>query len=514
MNSPDHKKTLQPIVLEDSPHRGLFRCSQFILGQEFAPGMEGWQHVTIGHGLKLTAHPELNVVQVRKGARSLTGLGMLLDPNHPNAGDRDILEGLLEQFESLDQLMVATSSLGGRWAIIATDGHDQRLFHDAFGLRQVFYTVPEIAGRPYAMSEAAAGAVLLDLPMDGEARTFMNSAEFRREPEYKWPAASSPFQGIQRLLPNHYLDLRSGDCRRFWPNRRIHSIGIEEGVEKIAGLLTGMLRAAVQRFELAVAVTCGIDSRVVLAACKDIKDRVSFVTVRQWRMDDESPDITVPGTLLARLGLGHDVIHAPVTTTPEFIRIFKSSTFLAHDHYGPDVEAVLGHYQRSKVAVTGSGGEVGRRAFRADLRWFDHKRVTPDYLSRIEIGSRNSFALKHFDMWLTDVGSTHGINKLDLFEWEQGCGSWLATTQLEFDMAWKDIFTPFNCRDLVVAMLAVPVRYRKGPDFPLFQRLIQEMWPEVQDAPINPHKRRSVISQLLYETQLVGRHVLQHIRYR
>jgi hypothetical protein len=476
--------------------------------------MAEWQHLTLGHRLKLTAHPELNVVRVSTGTKSLTGLGMLLDPNHPTAGNRDILEVLLERFENIDQLLNATSSLGGRWAIIATDKHDQYLFHDAFGLRQVFYTVPGIVGGMYAMSEPAAGAAMLNLPRDDEARSFIGSSEFRKAPEYKWPMASSPFRGIKRLLPNHYLNLRSGDCRRFWPDKKIVGITLDEGVEKVAGLLTGLLRAAAQRYELAVAVTCGIDSRVVLAACKEIKDQVSFMTLRQWHMDDESPDITVPGALLARLGLNHEIVKSPVTTTPEFGRIFKSSAFLAHEHYGPDAEAVLEHYQRSKVAVTGSGGEVGRCAFRSELPWFDSKRITADYLSRIEIGSRNAFAKNHFKMWLKDVGTAHGINRLDLFEWEQGCGSWLATTQLEFDMAWKDIFTPFNCRDLLVAMLAVPARYRKGPDFPLFERLIQKMWPELHLAPINPHKRRSIVGQFIHETQLIGRHILHHLRYR
>jgi hypothetical protein len=101
-----------------------------------------------------------------------------------------------------------------------------------------------------------------------------------------------------------------------------------------------------------------------------------------------------------------------------------------------------------------------------------------------------------------------------LFEWEHGCGSWLAATQLEFDMAWKDIFTPFNCRDIAVAMLSVPTQYRKGPDYPLFRRLIQKLWAEVLEAPINPHKKRSAVSQSLHELQLMARHVLQHFRHR
>ncbi|MEX2162816.1 MAG: hypothetical protein WD823_01050 [Sulfuricaulis sp.] len=476
--------------------------------------MDNWRHLTLGLRLKLSAHPELDVTQASSETKSLVALGFLLDPNNPEAGDQEILDGLLERFDSLEQLLQATSALGGRWAIIATHGRAQYLFTDAFGLRQVFYTLPELAGDLYVMSEPAAAAALLSLPVDDEARAYMDSKEFRINSEYKWPAASSPFRGISRLLPNHYLDLGNGACRRFWPESRLSTVTLEEGTEKIAGILTGLLHAAANRFELAIAVTCGIDSRVVLAACRDIKEKVSFVTLRQWHMADDSPDITIPQTLLMQLGLKHDVINAPVTTTPEFAQIFKSSTYLAHEHYGPDAEAILGRYRRRKVAVTGSGGEVGRCQFRAELPFFDRKRVTAAYLSQLEIGAINGFAMKHFGMWLDDAGPGEGINKLDLFEWEQGCGSWLATTQLEFDMAWKDIFTPFNCRDLVIAMLSVPTKYRKGPNYPLFRCLIQKLWTEVQGAPINPHRKRSAVSQYLHEAGLVARHVLQRFRYR
>ena len=514
MNTVRLAKHLNSIAMRGNPYFTLFRCRQFMLGPQFAPGLDDWQHLTLGPRLKLTAHPELSVTQASSGTKSVVALGFLLDPTHPDAGDQEILDGLLERFGSLEQLLQATSPLGGRWAIIATLKHQQYLFTDALGLRQVFYTTPELVGDLYMMSEPAAGAAMLGLPVDHDARAYMDSAEFRTNPEYLWPAASSPFRGISRLLPNHYLDLGNGSCQRFWPERRLSKITLEDGAEKVAGLLTGLLRAAANRFDLAIAVTSGIDSRVVLAACKEIKDEVSFMTLRQWHMADDSPDITVPQTLLAQLEMKHDVILSQAPMTPEFGLIFKSNVYKAHEHYGPDAEAILGYFQRGKVTVTGSGGEVGRCPFRQELPFFDRKRVTAAFLSRIEIGTRNEFAISHFTNWLNDVNPNHGINTLDLFEWEQGCGSWLPATQQEFDIAWKEIFTPFNCRDLVIAMLSVPVKYRKGPDYILFNRVIQKMWLEVLDAPINPHRKRYILSQYFHETKLLMKHVLQTFRYR
>jgi hypothetical protein len=508
------KLALRSVGLTENPYRPLFRCNQFVLGPEFAPGLEDWTQVVVGPRLKLTAHPALNVVQVETGAKTLALLGHMLDPYAPEDDDRQILTRLLDRFESLAALIAATDSLGGRWVIVAVDGEEAHLFNDPFGLRQVFHTLPGAVGEVFAMSEAGLGAAMLDLPVDDAAQAYMDSEIFRTDREYKWPMTASAFRGIRRLVPNHSLDLRRGVSRRFWPTRTLPALTLEEGVLRTGRLLRGLIRAAANRFDLAVAVTCGIDSRVVLAACKDIADRVSFVTVRKWNMSDDNPDIAIPSALLAQLGLNHKVILAPVTTTPEFGRIFKSNVYLAHDYYAPDAEAILGHFGRKKVVITGSGGEVARCQGSQQLPFFDRKRVTPAYLSRCEMGGRNEFTERYFEEWLQDVGALDGINRLDLFEWEQSCGNWLATTQLEFDMAWKDIFTPFNSRELLTVMWSVPSRYRKGLKPPFFARVIEHLWPEVLGAPINPHKQPSLLGRYLRGSEQLLRHAAHFIRYR
>jgi hypothetical protein len=113
------------------------------------------------------------------------------------------------------------------------------------------------------------------------------------------------------------------------------------------------------------------------------------------------------------------------------------------------------------------------------------------------------------------VGTGHDINLMDLFEWEQGCGSWLAATQLEFDIAWKDVITPFNCRALMEVMLSVPSRYRKGLKPVLFERIIQDLWPEILDAPINPHKQPSSrLRRIVLSLGQLLRHTAHLFRYR
>ncbi|TVL95276.1 MAG: hypothetical protein CV082_11430 [Candidatus Brocadia sp. BL1] len=52
--------------------------------------------------------------------------------------------------------------------------------------------------------------------------------------------------------------------------------------------------------------------------------------------------------------------------------------------------------------------------------------------------------------WVLGLREIHNADFLDLFEWGQGHGIRLAMRQLEINIAWKGIFTPFNCRDLYI----------------------------------------------------------------
>jgi hypothetical protein len=471
---------------------------QFLLGPSFAAGhFAGWQKIDIGAALKLTAHPDLACARATDdGERTLTLVGHMLDPLAPAATNDDILQQLLHRFTGRLDLIKATSGYGGRWLLIATNGPEKFLFHDALGLRQVFYTNPADTGSLWAMSQPGIDAELLSLQPDAAATAFMNSPAFRADPEYRWPGEASPFRGLKHLLSNHWLDLATGTSHRYWPGAPLARVQPEAAIERLSVLLPGIVRAAAQRFELALGVTAGLDSRLVLAAARGVKDRLCCVTVRQGGMAPDHADLTIPGRLLNRLGLPHEVIQAQQHMTPEFSEAFKRSVYLAHDHYGPDAEAILRRFARTKAVLTGSGSEVGRCSFRKTLPRSDRRTITPAHLARLQRMDHEPFALRHFERWLNDAAPRHNIKLLDLFEWEQGHGNWLAMTQLEFDIAWREIITPYNCREVLTTILGVDERYRRAPDYILFRRLTDRLWPEVMQEPINPRPRQSLRQRL------------------
>lgn len=464
--------------------KALYR-NQFILGHIFIDELTSWKKTKIGSSTCLMTHPDLNVCQVNHENQSVTLIGYMLDPDDSEASDIDIINDLMGEISDFDRLLERSGKFGGRWTLIVDDGKRIRLFHDAFGLRQVFYTDANYTSEVWCASQPGMIAERLRLTVDLSAISFINTSK-QRDAEYWWPGDSCPYKEIRHLLPNHYLNLDSGSICRYWPSRPLENLTLEEVVGKTAKTLQGLMESVSNRDDLAVSLTAGWDSRLVLAASRGIRDKVSYVTVRQVGMPENHADIIVPSLLASELGLKHDIVEAPPAMDADFMSVFQANVSFPHEKWGPDAQAIMEYNLHSKVTVTGSASEVARCFYRPRSR-----QITPQSLSSLVMGN-HLFAVGPFENWLNGLNDTFNYDRFDLFYWEQRCGNWLAMCQSEFDIAWKDIFTPFNCRELIVNMLAVEEKYRKPPTYELYKEIMSQLWPEVLSAPINPHKKKSV----------------------
>ena len=464
-------------------------CHQFIAGPDFIEGLKGWKCLEVTDRLRITSHPELEVQQVKKGTSSITLVGHMFDTDDPSETNQQILEKLVLQFTDIDTLIESCAPYGGRWLIIAVKAEDKYLFNDALGLRQVFYTDATLSDSVWLVSQPGLAQKLFNLDFDSITRTFIDSPQFSGYPEYNWPAYGTPFPQLRHLLPNHYLDINTRVHYRFWPKRQIEPIKFDRAVEELARRIQNTVTAVVKRFDdVALGITAGLDSRLILAASKKWSDHIGYVTVQQDSMTDNHQDITVPHVLLGKLGLPHSIVHALPSMSAEFSDLFKENVFLAHDHYGPDAEALMNSYNRASVIITGSGAEVGRCPYRSRQSNSD---ITAERLAALDHKAESEYAISQFSGWLADINDTYNVPILDLFSWENGHGNWLAMTQLEFDIAWRETITPYNCRSILTTMLAVDEKQRSRPQYKLANTLIRKMWPEVLSEPINPSKRKS-----------------------
>jgi len=471
--------------------RLLYR-SQFILGPYFIEKFISWKRIEISNSVRLTVHPDLNTCQVTNKGKSITLLGYILDPNNPEGNDSDILRKLSHKiFDNTVNYFEQTYDFGGRWILIVDDGKEIRLFTDPAGLRQVMYTDKNYTKDLWCASQAGIIAEIINLKTDTDAVNFINSFKMKND-EYYFVGDSSPYREIKHLLPNHYLELKECSCHRYWPDKAFNKISLNQAVERCSNYLKGLMIGASKRYNLNLSISSGWDSRLLFASCKNIKNKLSYLTEIKNDMTKKHPDVKIPNKLLSKWNLKHNIFTIPAEIiSDDFKEIYYKNVPFAHDKWALKAEAYLYYYNLNKVDVVGTVSDIAKCFYHKKA--FNNEKITSQELSKL-IGMKNDkFALFYFNKWIMAIGEMYNYNILDLFYWEQRAGAWVAANNLEFDLGWQDIFVPYNCRTLLIDMLSVDEKFRMAPNYTLYRRMIRNLWPEVLSQPINPHKRVSLI---------------------
>lgn len=502
---------------------------QFILGPRFIEDFPGWKKIRLRGKICLTVHPDLPTYQIVNKNIAITLLGYVLDPNDPHATDSEIIDNLMRKLHvarSLDEIFAFTYEFGGRWILIVEKDNDIWLFNDPMGLRQVFYTNNAISKEIWCATQPGIISEILNLEMDKEAvKVYINLDVYKNWEECLWPGDGSPYKEITHLLPNRYLDLNTGSCYRYWPDRNLDQLSIEEVVEENATLLKNLIKSAYNRFKLAFTITAGWDTRLLLAASKEFSSSLYYFSV--WRKGKER-DAIIPRRLLPKLGLKHNVIKYPLRMEEEFERIYKRNVTGAHYLWGTMAQGLYKEYPQGWVCVKGNAAEISRVRFRVP----EGEKVTLQKLSMFFLRlsamppsiwanenemARNSYVNKLWEKWLLELGDIYNIHVLDLFYWEQGAGNFAATGQAEWDIV-QEVFTPYNCRRWLMNMLSVDEKFRDHDHPILYQELIMKLWPEVLGEPVNPphEETSSTLKNIRMKTKnvLVKTHLYQFIPER
>ncbi len=468
--------------MEDTTTTALDRLRyrrQFLLCRTPPGRFPSWKKTQIRGGFFVEAHPDLGLAQAADNRLELTLLGYMVDPDRPEKDDARILKRLLPESRNPLDVIPRTSGIAGRWILIASNGDAAVLLGDPCGLRSVYYTQPApfcCASQPSLMPNPA---------YSHEAEQHFNNSSYRRKDrEYWWPSGVSLYRGISHLTPNHYLDLRTGETRRFWPRQPLIPLDLDEAAERAAALLKRMVVGAAARFRLALPITAGVDSRTLLAAARDIASDLYCYTLVYDRLTPKSHDVAVPARLLPSLGLRHEVMDCKERMPDDFRRIYMANVADAHEAWGDIAYGLHRAYPQDRVCLKGNVSETARCFYYKDAY---PRTIDGPELARLAGMPGNEFAARHFRQWLdlaAPVARACGLDILDLFYWEHRMGNWQAMSQLEWDIA-QEAFTPFNCRDLLALLLSAPAEHRRPP-YELHRRIIQRLWPDVLKERVNP----------------------------
>lgn len=474
----------------------LFR-RQFVFGPEEINNFPSWNKFTVGNETYLSVHPDLEAYRTEIQNKSITLIGYILDPNNIQARNSDIVDGLIREFDKVENIIEHTNEFGGRWILIVNDGQKSILFHDAAGLRQIYYTHSSLLGKICCASQPSLLANALDLEMDKEAFEFMRSREsvdnYDNYKIYWWPGDTSLYREIKLLLPNHYLDLRTGISNRYWPKRKLNTIPLKDAITKSSTMLRGLMMSAYNRYDLALSLTAGWDSRVMLGVSKEIIHDLYCFTLAYPGLKGNNSDVIIPSALMKKLGVKHNLIKYPEPVNEEFKNLHRKNNPSVNNAYCADVQAMYDQMPKYRMCITGDVAEVVKCYYRIPGK--NGGKVSAHDLAALTDMGTHPFVIDAFEKWLSDIES-HNIHVLDLFSWEQVGGRLQAQNQAECDIV-LDTFAPYNCRNLLSTILSVDEKHRKPPVYTFHSKLIAKLWKEILSEPINPPEKTTLKSVLM-----------------
>lgn len=369
------------------------------------------------------------------------------------------------------------------------------MVHDPCALRKVFYLFDGeeffFASQPGLIKKYKN----LSERKDSDLIEFMSSENFIKSESF-WVGDETVYEDVRQVMPNYYLDLRDRVVKRYWFDN-LEKISFDETTKEISRILKGSVDAVTRRGAVMQSVTAGWDSRVLLAASKRVSDKIYYFVNTMNVYQDEHMDIAVPKKMLGDKGLELNVFRDMPKLRDDFYSCIRLNVEGARKL--PKTLAIQYYhdFHSEKLNINGNGSEVARCYYGNDqAEW---SMITTDYvLSKAGLDQNSPYLRRQVERWLYDVRNLveeDGVNIMDLFYWEQRMGNWGGMFMAEQDVAVEG-FMPFNNRKLLVLALALDSNYRSAPNHILHKKLIEEMWPELLDYPINPETLKNKIKKI------------------
>lgn len=474
-------------MIKQTIEKNLYYRRQFLLSEESCTFFSHWQHEKFGN-FHLYSHPDIEVSSKTSADGNISAalVGYIIDPFCPEKSNVDILNSIVEFCDSFEKITDCLCSVSGRFILIIRTPYDTFLFHDPCGLRTVYYT--QHKGKLFVASQPNIFKSIINLEAGEYFYSYHQSQYPKTNLEHWIPSGCSLYEEVYHLIPNHCLRFSTIEQIRYWPKQEIYQRSFNEVVTKASEILSGSIIAANKRFKLALPVTAGWDSRILLSASKNISDNIYFYTLQYRNLNSKSYDIRIPEKILNSLGQNHNVIDCRKTAPDFFRKFYEGNTSLSHmNDWGEIAYGMLNVYPQERVCLKGSCSEIVRCVY---YKGGEHQEITsPDQIVSLERNWNTvPFIQNQISNWFeqsNNIFSQTKIDILDMFYWEHKMGSWQAQSQLEWDII-QETYTPFNNRELIELMLSIPPQLRCPPSNIVHKEIMKSLWPEALLHPINP----------------------------
>jgi len=423
----------------------------------------------------LGRHPALPVIQLLAAEGRPLGwmLGYPISEDGRLLSNGETLKLPVQTLASTEALEAFIYSFGGRFAVAVLDPRQPRFYLDSYGSLSAVYCAHQrmVASTPNL------------IPYDehsGDRVELIKAIGFPYR-QGSYPLGLTPRYAVERILPNHYLDLSDFRTVRHWPRQPLaEGAPVAEAVAEIATLVKRNIAAVVANTPTYLRLTAGQDSRMLLACARGVADRLELITA-EIGDDLSSMDCDIAKRIARRLGLKHHVLPMKTATESDLQEwLFRVSNSVGQVR-GWQSATTFKSLAGGHANLLGIGGELARGYW-----WQD------DYTGTTAIGPQRLIELCNCPVmkeplararaWLETVPAGNTFQTLDLFMVEQDCGCWAGV----FPYADADsgfMLFPLCHRPILERMLTLPVSYRRSGRLP--RDIIAREWPALLEWPMN-----------------------------
>ena len=443
----------------------------------------------ISEDYTLYYHTDLVFTKVSNQTRCLILLGDLYDYQDHQAGNSTILNALIDY--EFDSLVIRTFIFAGRFVLIYSGPEGIKLLHDAASLRKIYYNWGEspslCASNPHLLAQVL-GLKRTKNPCWSE---FYQSDEFFQL--FNGNIGSyTLYDEIHQVLPNHYYDLTNNKVCRYWPNKPFEKMEDKDIIHICAKMIKGFVTAAANRYPLMIPVTSGNDSRIILAATKEITNNIYYY-INFSKDIENKPDIWVPKKLIESQNRVFNIVKINPQVEENFRQIYYENNPLPHDFFLP---IIYNYYLNFQDKINLPGGFI---PLIKSLYVSNTEVITGTELAHLYHVDRFPCAVDFYNEWIHSakkICDDYHVNIFDLLYWEDRTCNWGTQVSQDKDIAQEE-FIPFNSRQLMINMLSYTRDKRQKPRFELHRELVKELWPELLKMPFNPSFKSTVKNCLL-----------------
>ncbi|MFG0257213.1 MAG: hypothetical protein ACF8GE_04860 [Phycisphaerales bacterium JB043] len=449
---PDAQRLVRTIGADDAGRLRLRR--QWVIQPSSTPNTHGWAQSELGHDLVLRHHPDTIVRRWESAGDAIWLIGVAMG----ESGSPDFSEPTSRSHDAVTQ---ALDQLAGMYVLVRVDEQDVHCYTDPAAMMGLYVKEQSVSSTP---------TLLETLERD---ESIANEYTLGGCDDW-YTGRTTPFVGVHCVLANHCYSIRTGSERRFWPRESFGGMSHDEGVRAIASHFRGLLQALASEHPLLVSLTGGRDSRINLASCRDVLDRVSAFTLRGEGVHPR--DVAIPERLAERFGFRHELVD--LEQTPEWLdAIYDEMTSGLVIGSRRRVLGACRHLcSDDAIHVNGNLGATALGFF-----WDSPQpaRVREESLLK-EFVQKPGCIREGVRQWLDSVPDMAPGAIYNLMYFEQRGGRWMGPGETASQIFYNS-FSPFCSREFFRVLSSMPVPSQRGAT--VLRQIVAESWPELLCEP-------------------------------